>query len=229
MNELHSSYRWYEHIDNFIYLFVIEPFFSKSEFSFWMVLFKALQVHKDILPQLKIVPSEVVKMGTLEAMYRKIESEDVGIFLTVEFLAWVAMHALIPFNSAFSLQHSVFLSNPVQAFFYHYLVTEFLCYGMESGLALKLPGDVSSSSAEHSQFLERKKRESNRMKEICKEYCSRPKISIILPQFEEFYFQPLEDGEDECDDGSQNDEFDPEAFDHLLGEQDTQQNTIAAV
>ena len=117
MNELHSSYRWYEHIDNFIYLFVIEPFFSKSEFSFWMVLFKALQVHKDILPQLKIVPSEVVKMGTLEAMYRKIESEDVGIFLTVEFLAWVAMHALIPFNSAFSLQHSVFLSNPVQAFF----------------------------------------------------------------------------------------------------------------
>ena len=67
------------------------------------------------------------------------------------------------------------------------------------------------------------------MKEICKEYCSRPKISIILPQFEEFYFQPLEDGEDECDDGSQNDEFDPEAFDHLLGEQDTQQKTIAAV
>jgi hypothetical protein len=194
-----------------------------------MVLFKALQVHKDIFPQLKVVPSEVVTMGTLDAMYRKIESEDVGIFLTVEFLAWVAMHALIPFNSAFSLQHSVFLSNPVQASFYHYLVTELLCYGMESGVASKLPGDVSSSTADRSQFLERKKKESNTMKEMCKAYCSKPKISIVLPQFEEFYFQPLEDDEDECDDSFNNDEFDAESFDDLLGEPDTQRTAIVSV
>ena len=168
-----------------------------------MLSFQAVQVHKETFSRVSIVPSEVAKEKSLDAMYRMIASSDID--LTVELVAWVGMHALIPFNSVFSLQHSVFLSNPVQALLYHYLVTELLCFGVENDIATKLPGDKSHSRAEHAAFIEQTKAESKRMTEICKDYCSRHEITV--PDFEEFYFQPLEEAEEEEIEGTQNDDY----------------------
>jgi hypothetical protein len=143
-------------------------------------------------------------------MYEQLEESE--IWITADLLAWVAMHALLPFNPVFSMQHSVYLSNPVQALLFHYIIKDVLCYVVDEGIASKLPGDRSDCADEHQALLQRTKNKSEKMTQLIKSYCGRQEI--FVPEFQTFYFQPLEEGETQ---GSHDqDTFDDGAEDHAL-------------
>ena len=156
-------------------------------------MFQALHVFKDIFTNVSFSPSDIMKDTCLDAMYAQLEESD--IWITTDLLAWIAMHALLPFNSVFSMQHSVYLSNPIQALLFHYIIKDVLCYVVDEGIASKLPGDRSDSEDEHQALLQRTKNKSEKMTELIKNYCGKQEISV--PDFEAFYFQPLEEGDNQ--------------------------------
>ena len=126
-------------------------------------------------------------------MYAQLEESE--IWITADLLAWIAMHALLPFNPVFSMQHSVYLSNPIQALLFHFIIKNVLCYVVDEGIASKLPGDRSDCEDEHQALLQRTKNKSEKMTQLIKNYCGRQDISV--PDFEAFYFQPLEEGDNQ--------------------------------
>ena len=162
-------------------------------------MFQALHVFKDIFANVSISPSDITEATSLDAMYAQLEESD--IWITADLLAWIAMHALLPFNPVFSMQHSVYLSNPIQALLFHYIIKDVLCYVVDEGIASKLPGDRSDCEDEHQALLQRTKNKSEKMAQLIKNYCGRHEISV--PEFEAFYFQPLEEGDTQ---GSHDDE-----------------------
>jgi hypothetical protein len=147
-----------------------------------------------------------MKDTCLDAMYKQLEDSE--IWITTDLLAWIAMHALLPFNSVFSMQHSVYLSNPIQALLFHYIIKDVLCYVVDEGIASKLPGDRSDSTDEHQALLQRTKIKSEKMTQLIKNYCGRQEISV--PEFEAFYFQPLEEGDNQRSHDDDEDEEDAE-------------------
>ena len=170
---------------------------------------QALHVFKEMFTNVSLSPSDIMKDTCLDAMYAQLE--DTEIWITTDLLAWIAMHALLPFNSVFSLQHSVYLNNPIQALLFHYIIKDVLCYVVDEGIASKLPGDRSDSADEHQALLQRTKNKSEKMTQLIKNYCGRQEISV--PDFEAFYFQPLEEGENQR---SYDDEDDEEGADQAL-------------
>ena len=82
---------------------------------------------------------------------------------------------------------------------------------MDEGIASKLPGDRSDSADEHQALLQRTKNKSEKMTQLIKNYCGRQEIYV--PEFEAFYFQPLEEGENQR---SYDDEDDEEGADQAL-------------
>lgn len=171
--------------------------------------FQALHVFKEMFTNVSFSPSDIMKDTCLDAMYAQLE--DTEIWITTDLLAWIAMHALLPFNSVFSLQHSVYLNNPIQALLFHYIIKDVLCYVVDEEIASKLPGDRSDSADEHQALLQRTKIKSEKMTQLIKNYCGRQEISV--PEFEAFYFQPLEEGENQR---SYDDEDDEEGADQAL-------------
>ena len=170
---------------------------------------QALHVFKEMFTNVSLSPSDIMRDTCLDAMYAQLEETE--IWITTDLLAWIAMHALLPFNSVFSLQHSVHLSNPIQALLFHYIIKDVLCYVVDEGIASKLPGDRSDSADEHQALLQRTKNKSEKMTQLIKNYCGRQEISV--PEFEAFYFQPLEEGENQR---SYDDEDDEEGADQAL-------------
>ena len=77
-------------------------------------MFQALHVFKDIFANVSFSPSDITEATSLDAMYAKLEESE--IWITTDLLAWIAIHALLPFNSVFRMQHSVYLSNPSKLF-----------------------------------------------------------------------------------------------------------------
>jgi hypothetical protein len=154
-------------------------------------MFQALHVFKDMFANVSFSPSDITDATSLDAMYAQLEESN--IWITTDLLAWIGMHALLPFNPVFSMQHSVYLSNPLQALLFHYIIKDVLCYVVDEGIASKLPGDRSDCEDEHAALLERTKIKSEKMTQLIKNYCGRQEISI--PEFESFYFQPLEEGD----------------------------------
>jgi len=154
-------------------------------------MFQALHVFKEIFANVSLSPIDITKATSLDAMYKQLEDSE--IWITADLLAWIAMHALLPFNPVFSMQHSVYLSNPVQALLFHYIIKDVLCYVVDEEIASKLPGDRSDSAEENQALLQRTKKKSEKMTQLIKNYCVRQEITV--PDFEAFYFQPLEEGE----------------------------------
>jgi hypothetical protein len=159
-------------------------------------------------------PSDVMKAKSLDEMYKLLEASE--IWITTDLLAWIGMHALIHYNPVFSLQHSVFLSNPVQALLFHYVIENVLCYVVEEEIASKLPGDRSNNTEENQSFLVRKKAESEKMTRVIKEHCRKQEIEV--PDFAAFYFQPSE--EIEAHATNDDDDDDEHAYSSFYGADD---------
>lgn len=142
-----------------------------------------------------VSPREIIAEESLDLMYKKMNDNEIHI--TTDLLAWVGMHALIPYNLIFRLQHAVYLSNPLQGLLYHFVIEDVLCYGMETvEIHSKLPGDKGHSTEEHNQYLLKTKNEAGKMTDLINEYCASRDINV--PAFREFYFQPLEEGENDA-------------------------------
>jgi hypothetical protein len=147
-------------------------------------------VHQEWSKNAGLATFNMRSYSSVDEIYEALELK--RVHLTVPFVGWVGMHALIPYHPAFSIQHAVYLNNPIQATLFHYLITDLFCYGVERGIASKLPCEKSATAnSEDVNYCGKWRQSANGLKISILEYCDKCKPPISIPVFPEYYFQLL--------------------------------------